>query len=289
MKTRRQKLRKRRGTRKQKGGAQIFLELHSHKNVKGSMTVNDTTTPRDVLEQFLTFETIPKGLLTKPEYVNLNNPLYTITKKYSGPLFGKNDWTKPFKFENGTTYIIKPDLKQRERINQNIEKTLPILKKVLDHYKDTDLKVIYASSAVTSDIVKNVNQQFKFHTDPKMPILLIDPGFFSPNQFDFYKYLKFEETTIDGIDPNQVKIYRKAPETPLEINPINIDLSLSNKEKKEYLAEVEKQAKNTFDLTSYMEICCLKGSVDFNHNAKGKFYDLLKEHSSLTRVFSFSE
>lgn len=263
--------------------------MWSNPNSKATISVSETTTPREVLQRFLNSANLPEGLRKHPLYkATEETPLYTFHSPMTSiPLFKKTDWNTPFAFQNANTYFLKLNLRMREKIEKDIQESLPLLQKVLDHYKETPLKIIYASSAATEDIPKNVNQQFKFDRDPKTPILLIDPGFFTAQRFEFYKYLDFEEKSIEGIPEDRVKIYTKEKGKPLTINPNDTDIRATKQEKVKYLEEVKRQAGLNFDLENEIEICCLKASVDFNEKGKGRFYALLANYN--VSVFSFSE
>ena len=264
-------MRKTRKQRKQKGGGQIFLQFQPGGSSSLLVPITNTTTPKDLLEHYLQSDKVPPGLLQHSFLTNLSEPSYILSKKPQGlPLFPKKNWNKPFPFEQNATYYLRANLKKKERRAQNIEESIPILQQVFDYYakKTAFAKVILASSAATDAIPKNVRQQFKFHRDPPIPILLIDPAFFTEGRYEFYKYLDFEEKELI---PGRVKIYTKPAGTPLQITNTNSsDVILTKQQKKEYLQEVEKQAHLLYDLEKEIEICCIQAYIDLTKDFKNR-------------------
>jgi hypothetical protein len=75
-----------------------------------------------------------------------------------------------------------------------------------------------------------------------------------------------------------VRIYTKQEGKPFEIlgdkPPVH-----SIEDQKEYLAEVLEQAKRAnFDENSLLVIVCVQAGVNFNHEEKGWFYDLVRKY-----------
>ena len=263
MKTRRRSQKKRKTRRqqqKQKGGAQIFGKLRGKTT---AVNITPTTTFRSILKKLVAEDDI---LRTKDEFKNIDqaSPPYKI---YHGLtlLRGNNIWDKEDYFLNkkDTAFEFRPNISlttrvQSEKKTRNSQ-TLEILKKVLEHYKD-GAKVISHSSATTDNMEKNVSQQFKFYKAPFSPIILVDTAFFSTEQdnYEFYKYLQFQEFTVDGIGPPSiVRFYRKEAGKPLKINPNTVTKPLiSNEEKEKYLEEVLNQGKDNLTAKE-IEICCI--------------------------------
>jgi hypothetical protein len=275
MKTRRQKQRQRshrkqKKSRKQsqKGGAQIFAKFGSSGKYF-ALNVLKENTPRTMLGKLLDHNT---QLQQNSELRNLRKerPPYRIQRSSKIENLSEENWNKKNYFTDSASYTFSPILKRLNTVRRRNEieaaMTLKIIKNVLENKMFKGAKIITESSATTDNIEKNVNQQFKFKKSPVSPIILIDFAFFHPEQknYEFYKYLKFQEIIIPEIGPpSHVRFYKKPKGDTLEINPNEQEEPvISEDEKKAYLQEVIKQAGS--NLTGdELVICCIKHDMEF--------------------------
>ena len=288
MKTRRQrqmrlsrKQKKRSRRQRQKGGAQIFAKFGTIDKTF-PLIVKQENTPRTMLGKLL--EEIPE-IRQNSELRNLTKNIlpYRIRKGLHNIkiLKTKENWNKQNYFNDYAAYTFLPVLKDLNTVKKRSEYeatlSLQIVKNVLTHFKD-GAKIISHSSATTDNIQKNVNQQFKFDKAPFSPIVLIDIAFFDEIQknYNFYKYLEFEEFTVPGIGPpSHVRFYKKEAGQPLEINPDDqIDPPISKEEKIKYLEEVNKQGGEKRLKKEEIVICCIK------HDMTVKIDSLLNENQN---------
>lgn len=294
MKTRKQK-RLRRQSRKQKGGnKQIFLRFSSAANSKlVTLNLEKNETPRSLLQKYIESEeaypTIRKNPILKD--LSVENPPYKMKNSLSKPFLQLNKkWDQPYNFENEKTYFLFVDLTKTKQFQEQKEKKIAesyeVLRKVFAHYEIA--KVILESAAITSDIYKNVKQQFKFGKSPRSPIVLIDFAFFDEEEspYEFYNYLQMEEEFHEEIGGReQVRFYKKKAGEEFKINPIPNPI-LSEEDKENYLAEVEKQGQG--NLLGEFEICCVRHDLSFDKDPRFSIQALLKDYPDC-KVYNFSD
>lgn len=271
-KTRKQRRQSRKS--KQRGGKQIFLKSPVSSEKPIQMNVTNSTTPRNVLYQFLQRSSFSKhpvfGLYKR---TNLENPPYrflmpgskqelNFTDKWNHP------WTIPF--EKNGTYNVKPIPKLAEQIGNKdfleAQRSFQLITHLLEQLPVA--KIIIASAAMEREHdSKNVNQQFKFCLPPCGPIVLIDNAFFKKPTFDFYKYLDFEEIIDEtNLGPkDMIRLYRKTAGKELSINIS--DNGISKEEKENYLKEVKTQAgRAEFDVRNEIRIYCVNHNLLYESN-----------------------
>lgn len=273
MKTRRLSTRQKKRSRRQrqrqtqKGGAQIFTKFGSSgKTVPLNLLLENT--PRTMLGKLIAHTQLPQN--SELRNLTKNRPPYRIQTGSKIENLTKENWNKKNYFNDYATYTFLPVPKRLNTVKRRNEiegaMTLKIVEKVLNLDKFKEAKIITESSATTPDIEKNVKQQFKFRKGPFSPIVLIDIAFFDEQQknYDFYKYLNFEEFTIRGIGPrSHVRFYRKPEKKPLEINPNEqTQPFISEQDKEAYLQEVIKQAGSNLN-TDNLVFCCIKHNMEF--------------------------
>lgn len=294
MKTRKQK-RLRKQSRRQKGGKkQIFLKFSSAANSKlVTLNLEKNETPRSLLQKYIAsqevYPTIQKNPILKD--FSVENPPYKIKNSLSKPFLQLNKkWDQPYNFENEKTYFLFADLTKTKQFQEQKEKKIAesyeVLRKVLEHYQMA--KVILESSAITSDVYKNVKQQFKFEKSPTSPIILIDFAFFDEEEspYEFYNYLQMEEEIHEEIGRrDQVRFYKKKAGEEFKINPTPNSF-LSKEDKEKYLAEVEKQGKGL--LLGEIEICCVRHDLSLDKDPRFSIQSLLTKYPDC-KVYSFSE
>lgn len=320
-KTRR--LRKKRGTRrrKQRGGSTIRVKFPMKgKVVEKNISFTNENTPRQILDRFLT-NNLKEEMKGAPLYNTSNVPLFRFSgeqlPKFRQPVLSPQNWNKRTPFFEGFPYYLQykgdfpsdnkkveePVFSEEEKLfssnyylaaplqeKARIEKAhIPLLRQVLNHYKETGAKIILGSSIINRGKewhLPSIKQQFKFMVEPKTPILLIDPAFFSDTRYEFFDYVKFEEGVLSGIDPKRVKVYQKTKG--------DFTASTSNKvteeEKLDYLKKLNQQA-NTygFDPTKdELEICCIRVPISGDvYSKQGDFYTLVKEFGDQFKVYDF--
>lgn len=294
MATRRQKRRQARRTRKQKGGVQVFMKKQSKTAPATIVDVNSNSTPRQLLQKFFDQNnTISSNMKS---VIKQNDPkigIETLGKKY---LLTKTQWdtAKFIPIEKDREYIFTPRFgfktnSQEERRVEEGKKTFQYLVNAMNLLKGGT--IVLESGAITPDPEKNVKQQFMF--EKPFPKILVDVSFFKDKEdFDFYRYLDFEETISDTLGPeDKIRLYRKPAGTPLEILPEEKhrpnEIYPSEKEKFAYLKLVKKEAQG-FDLQNNdITIICV--NHDISMKEKGySIQDYIAKHDLDFEVITWS-
>lgn len=273
-----------------------------------NVNIGETTTPRNVFEIFRR-ESLDGQRENRPLFrENGVTPRFILksdqVRGHYWPAVSANDWNAQGKnFQPGKLYYFEYIDMTPEEIRAYYLSFLPLLRPVLDHYRDTHggAKVIPGSSAATPEIPKNVRQQFKFDKNPKTPIILVDRDFFSPKRYEFYKYLNFniDAELSHTLDPTGqiVKVYKKPAGRGFEINPNASDIAATAADKQAYLDEVNRQRVDAegneyFDEDNEIEICCVKlpiEGLDTVVRRDGSFFDLLDTYTNSTGAPIFKD
>jgi hypothetical protein len=313
MATRRQGKRRVKKTRKQRGGKTVVkgtLGSNPHalnqrdKNIFKAfkdprkalytgyeLEINAVKTPR----QFL--QTYANQALTNMSSVTKNVPNWFIAGKGLPGIKPKTkgEWDANVTLDPKSPYVFRyAPIIEEEPFIENKDLIDTVFNSVNKQFGTA--KVIFASSATGPEAKgepgrysRNVNQNFKFHMPPQSPVILIDPGFFRDDlshYYDFFHYLKFD-VLIPEEYGGKVRIYTKQEGKTFEIlgdkPPVH-----SIEDQKEYLAEVLEQAERAnFDENSLLVIVCVQAGVNFNHEEKGWFYDLVRKYGF--NVYSYGE
>lgn len=258
VKTRRGRKQKR--SRKYTGGKRITVKAPSmSKKDYNYNATNEKTTAREIVQYYFDKENFISALEENIRSEHPKTNLMVSSRQGTRRLNLKGKWNEGRTFEEGEVYTIIPHLFriQQEKLEKETYAVVEWIKKYMTKMKKLGGgKIILGSSTATDDIPKNVRQQFHFHTDPKMPILHIDSGFFTPNHEpnQFYNMVNINDTKWPefAYGPRSLfRVYQKPAGVPLR------PLSDSPKQV-EYFEEVQRQAARNFNLNDTILIACAK-------------------------------
>lgn len=292
-KGKRKMVRKSRRRLNQRGGVQVFMKKGSSSAPAVVANVNLKSTPRQLLQSFFDVETVHPNI---KEMIKENDPkigIETLGKKY---LLTKNQWDTP-KFvpiEEDREYVFIPRFgfktkSQEERRVEEGTKTFQYLVNAMNLLKGGT--IVLEAGAINPDPPKNVKQQFMF--EKPFPKILVDVSFFQDKEdFDFYRYLNFEETISNTLGPeDKIRLYTKPAGTPLEILPEEKhrpnEIYPSEEQKLAYLKLVKKEAED-FDLqNNNITIICV--NHDLTMVKKGySIQDYIAKHNLDFEVITWS-
>lgn len=269
------------------------------KGVSGAQTLDtERDTIRTIFDKFKTATGLPNNTPINNfvfKLVSLTTPRVVAPEIYN--------WDTPiqkvildFNLQKETTFNFEY---HQSETNMFIERDLPLVRSVLNFYRQTGAKILPESFNQESDTYrKNVAQQFKFNRKPISPIILIDPAFEDEKSYrkksiyQFYDYLNFKKTPTTN---SKVIIYTKEAGKPLSIKPT---FNIPEENKKKYLEEVLLQAKASgVDIEKEeIQICCVSAWVDITNNRNWTNYrmplaDNYRNSSNkpIFHVYSFSE
>lgn len=242
-KTRKQK-------RRQRGGKTVQIKSKNLSSKTHYYNPEPDSTMRELVRYYFDQE-IPKNS-NFYKRIEEPNPQINVFKN-NRKLNLQNKWNLPHTFGNDMeTYTIFGYARKwiAERNEKSTQHVLPFILQLVRVVG----KVILYSSAATEVIPKNVCQQFDFQRTPKMPILHIDAGFFSPGHEpnQFYTILNFEMKPTIGT-PEFVRHYVKPAGVPLTTRS-----ATPTEYEQKYLEEVERQADGRFNLRDEISIYCVK-------------------------------